>query len=333
MARYEIQPSGNWRVRGKVRGTWYSKTLPTKRECKEWWEKLEERLSEQRGERSYGKTLLQALERYAREVSIKKRGCRNEQIRIRKLIRDFPRLVATPLEDINIHDGHEWKNKRLAQGIKSSTLLKEYGLLSGVFRYCISEWFWLKEHPWQFLKLPQAPAHRQRIVRDEEIAIMCNALGYQADKPPLTTKARVACAMLFSLETGMRSGEICDLKWCDIKGRVAYIRQAKTDAGVRDVPLSLKAMEILKQLEPVTGEYDLVFKLYSPTRDALFRTAREKAGLSGFTFHDLRATACTRLSKKFTQLQLMKVMGHSDPRMLNVYYRESAEEMLDRLDS
>ena len=69
------------------------------------------------------------------------------------------------------------------------------------------------------------------------------------------------------------------------------------------------------------------FGINSAQRDALFRKARNRAGLSGFTFHDTRATAIHRLSKKLDVLQLARMIGHRDINSLKFYFEESAEEM------
>ena len=58
----------------------------------------------------------------------------------------------------------------------------------------------------------------------------------------------------------------------------------------------------------------------------------ERAGIAaeriGLHFHDSRACALTRLSAKLSPLQLAKVSGHKDLKMiLNVYYRETAEDI------
>ena len=54
-----------------------------------------------------------------------------------------------------------------------------------------------------------------------------------------------------------------------------------------------------------------VFGLKSPTLDALFRKYRTRAGLSGFTFHDTRHTAATRLAGRVDVLTLCKIFGWS----------------------
>jgi integrase len=141
--------------------------------------------------------------------------------------------------------------------------------------------------------------------------------------------ARAFHAFLFAIETGMRAGEIAGLEWdgVNLGKRVARLTHTK-NGRPRDVPLSKEAvrlLEVLPELEPVFG-------LSSRQLDALFRKVRDKAGADGLTFHDSRHAAITRLSKKLDVLALAKMVGHTDIKMLMVYYDESAEELARRLD-
>ena len=55
--------------------------------------------------------------------------------------------------------------------------------------------------------------------------------------------------------------------------------------------------------------------------------------MEGIHFHDTRAEALTRLSKKLDALRLAKISGHKDLRiLLATYYRESAEDVARLLD-
>lgn len=67
------------------------------------------------------------------------------------------------------------------------------------------------------------------------------------------------------------------------------------------------------------------------TVDALFRRARDRAGLSGFTFHDARHTAATRLAGKLDVLTLCKVFGWTNPAQAMAYYNPSPGEIARRM--
>jgi integrase len=69
------------------------------------------------------------------------------------------------------------------------------------------------------------------------------------------------------------------------------------------------------------------------TRDALFRKARVAAKIDNLHFHDSRAEAIWRLSKKLDPLELARQIGHRDPKSLLLYYEADAAEMARKLDA
>jgi integrase len=125
-------------------------------------------------------------------------------------------------------------------------------------------------------------------------------------------------AILFALETGMRAGEIASLR--DVRGSVAYLTDTK-NGEARQVPLSSRAIDLWQEGIPLSAG----------SISALFARLCKDASIDGLTFHDLRATAITRLSKRLDALQLAKMIGHKNPKMLMVYYRETAADIAQRL--
>lgn len=94
------------------------------------------------------------------------------------------------------------------------------------------------------------------------------------------------------------------------------------------MPLSKRALELRALLPPG----DSVFGLSSSSLDALFRKAKATTGVENLTFHDTRHEAITRLARKLNVLDLARMVGHRDLKMLQVYYNESAEDITGRLD-
>ena len=87
------------------------------------------------------------------------------------------------------------------------------------------------------------------------------------------------------------------------------------------------ANDLAKGLLPGIG----TFGLSQAQKDALFRKLRERAAIEGLNFHDARHTAITRLARKLNPLELARMVGHKDLKMLLVYYNESADEIAKRL--
>jgi integrase len=97
----------------------------------------------------------------------------------------------------------------------------------------------------------------------------------------------------------------------------------------RHVPLSTKAQLLVARARGI--DTVLVFNLKSQSLDALFRKARKRAGLEGFTFHDSRHTAATWIAPKLDILDLCKMFGWSDPKQAMVYYNPTASTIAGRL--
>lgn len=135
-----------------------------------------------------------------------------------------------------------------------------------------------------------------------------------------------------TLRSAMRAGEILSLRKgnLSLSRRVASV-QHKTQhltGKPRDVPLTRHAVRLLR---PV-ADREQCFTISSAVLDALFRKARDRLMIRDLHFHDTRAEALTRLSRKVDVMTLAKISGHKDLRILqSVYYRETAEQIAARL--
>lgn len=310
----------SWYARVYVKGDRVTKSFRLKAQAVAWAQE-QEAIGE--GTKIYGPrfTVREALERYRDEESYKKQGARWEIIRINKFLRTLP-FVDKALPDLTVDDITRWRN---SQSNKGSTVRREMVLLDTVLGAARKEWGWLLVNPMDDVAKPSGGRPRSRLITDEEVAKICEALGYADDKPVDMKTQEVAVAFLLSIETAMRSGELLSLTpdRVDLKKRVAHLYKTK-NGDERDVPLSYRAVDLFRKVPKG-------FSLTDASRDTLFRKARSKAGLSGFTFHDARALALTRLAKKVDVLTLARIAGHRNIKSLMVYYRESAEDIAKRL--
>lgn len=341
MATYEKR-GDRWRASVCVSGTRKSKSFDTKAQAKAWAAMMETDLhAKETGVASPSATFGNLLERYRDEVSPGKSGARWETIRINRILglgkakRD--RLADVLLSEIDAPDIGAWRDRRLKE-VKAGAVLREWTLLSGACTVAVNEWKWLAKHPMKGVKRPATPEARDRRISEDEIERMMFAAGYHYDRPPLTTTARVGAAVLFAIETGMRAGEIVALRWEDVELDSRFLRVAghaggrKTDAAKREVPLSTEAIRLLNQLSEIRAG-DKVFQIgTTQSLDTLFRSKiKDRAGIVDLHFHDTRAEAITRLAKRIDVLTLARMVGHRDIKMLQVYYRESAVDVADRL--
>lgn len=159
-------------------------------------------------------------------------------------------------------------------------------------------------------------------------------------------------AAILALNTTMRGCEIRGLRWSDIDllESTLIIRKSKTAAGVRIIPLTPDAFEVLVQLrtraetfgevlpehylfarfKPV-GRFDgkvivehrmLSFDPTTPLGSwkKAWSKLTAKAGLAGLRFHDLRHHSITELAESGCSEQTIKaIAGHVSQRMLDRY--------------
>jgi integrase len=329
-----------WRVRVRRDGHDISESFRTKSEAAAWAAQTEADILAGKLGQVPDKSFADLLRRYREDVSAKKDGARWELIRIAALLgepgRDGARRDADALSHVRLPDlGPEhfaaWRDRRLRE-VSAATVRREWNLLSVICSTAVREWRWLREHPMRGVRRPDAPPPRTRRVSEDEIERILHACGGDYG----TAQGRVGLAFLWAIETAMRAGEICALRWqdIDVERRIAHVaaieRGARKTRQARDVPLSREALRILGLL-PRSGE--TVFWLDVSTLDALFRKAKARAMVEGLHFHDTRAEALTRLSKKLDVMQLARVSGHRDLRILyHTYYREAVEDIARRID-
>lgn len=294
-----------WRVEVERRGVYRSATFETKGAAVAWAGTVEaEIMAGVRGEVP-NLTVHALLSRYKTEVSPTKKGARWEVVRLTALERD--RLALVRLRQLDAPHVSDWQRRRL-QAVSSASVRRERNLLNNVFEISRKEWRWLGKNPFEGVRRPKDGRARTRIASDAEIVKLTAAAS-----PAL---GRV---IVLALETGMRAGEIAALS--EIRGRVAYLADTK-NGEAREVPLSTAAVE-------AWGDG---IKLTASSISALFARLCIDTGIKGLTFHDLRASAITRLARKLDALQLAKMIGHKNPKMLMTYYRETAADIAKRLD-
>lgn len=236
------------------------------------------------------------LERYAREVSEHKKGRRWELIRLQAMGRD--RIAQVRLRQLDTPDASDWQKRRL-EAVSGASVRRERNLLNNVFEIARKEWRWIAKNPFEGVRRPRDGKPRKRTASPAEIERLTSRRG------DLTK------AIIIALETGMRAGEI---PRAEVVGRVAYLMDTKNGES-REVPLSAKAVEQF----PVDITPGSISELFSRRCEDL--------GIKGLTFHDLRATAATRLCKKLNPLQLARMFGWKDLKQAMVYYREDVQDV------
>ncbi len=139
----------------------------------------------------------------------------------------------------------------------------------------------------------------------------------------------------FAVETGLRRGELVNLRWEDIMFDTSrmLVRNRdgfKTKSGSdRSVPLSTTAVRILDGL-PRTHELVFVTSsgrpIYPNYLARLFRKYASDLGLQDTSIHALRHTACSRLANRGVPVEVIRrFAGHSSI-MVTMKYMHLAED-------
>lgn len=328
------RPNGSWGIQFKTAGVRESGTFATRREAEEWQARRKMELrAEARGRGGDVHTLANALTKYRDEVAPTHKGGAWEVRRIEAMLRHPALPHMLPLARLMPEHLQAWRDARLRE-VSAGAVLRDMTLLSAVLTHAAKEWRWITRSPLSDVRRPAQPKHRERIISRSETRTMLRALGYQPGKPPATMMAQVAYAFALALRTGMRAGEIEGLTWDRVHAK--HVTLATTKNGdARDVPLSVQTRRLLDRLRGIDPER--VFLFAGGTRDAVFRSARAREGLSGFTFHDARHCAATRIGAtvgqpgKLSFPQFCRVFGWRDPKYALVYVNPSAAELADLL--
>lgn len=327
--------AGGWQAQVHVNGIRKAKTRPTKAEARSWAAQTEHELSQQVEGVLLSKSLTDAFRKYAEEVSPGKKGANWEIIRLKKFERDpIADLMLVDLRREHFDDFI----KRSSVTLKSSSINRELNLISHVLTEC-RRWRWVIHNPLADLKRPKNPPARNRLISLVEIDTLGHVMGYNEGGSIITPSQRSALAFLFAIETALRAGEICNLKeygvldnrtfkCIDLDANYIKVLDSKNGES-RDVPLSPRAVELLKKLQPFDD--GPVFKLVDRNLSKNFGNAVKRAGIVDLVFHDSRHEATTRLAKKLSVLELAKTTGHKNINELLTYYNETASEISKKL--
>lgn len=164
------------------------------------------------------------------------------------------------------------------------------------------------------------------------------------------------------LSTGMRIGEICGLRWCDvdtvegvikvrhtlqriyiIEGETRHtellLDTPKTANSVRDIPMSSELLKMLKSLNKVVNEnYYVISNDIKPVEPRTYRNYYKKLcrqlDIPELKFHGLRHSFATRCIESKADYKTVSVLlGHSNiSTTLNLYVHPNKEQKKKTID-
>ena len=271
-----------------------------------------------------GKTFSQAADRYLSEVSSKKPGFKWEQFRLEAMKRYF---ADSTLADVKQPQIAAWRDFRLSgdannKPVIGSTVQREKNLLRNVFTVARDEWHWMDHSPFKGVTMPAESDPRTALWDWKRIRRVLRFLGYVSGAKPETDYQQVALAFLIGLHTSLRASEVLRVSKTTFN-QVTRVIEVKTKTmKLARVPVMPRAVKVCRLA---------AFTIDAPNLDALFRKARNATMAGDFTFHDGRAFALTMLARKVDILTLSRISQHKDLAMLQRYYRETPEQIAQRL--
>ena len=150
--------------------------------------------------------------------------------------------------------------------------------------------------------------------------------------------------VLTALYTGMRRGEILNLRWkdVDLKQGIIHVMESKTGRS-RTIPITKDLRQIFPKMKSrFKGTYVFVTTRKKGGKIKEFKTAwgnaLTRAGIDDFTFHDVRHTFASHLVMRGAGISTVaSLLGHADVRMTQRYahlapgHRSREIERLDGL--
>ena len=214
------------------------RTFDTKDAAKKWAVQIEAEMSKgtySAPSLANSTTFEDALDRYKREVSARKKGARQEASRVGTWKKS--ELATRPLGLLETADFSAHVEQRRKAGKAENTIRLEIALASHLFKKARTEWGMKSlANPLDDLEWPKGSNERSRRLSEKEIRAIIAAYPSRE----FGIMLELAC------ETAMRRSEICGLDWSnvDLDPRVAHLPETK-NKDARDVPRSKRAVELL----------------------------------------------------------------------------------------
>jgi len=228
------------------------------------------------------------------------------------------------LSSIRANQLEQYKRLR-REKVSVASVNRELALLKHMFHKAV-DWEYLKTNPAQTVKLFKEPPGRLRYLLPEERDLLlkeCSGI--------------LLVIVITALETGMRKGEMQNLKWKDVDFERRTITLTRTkNKEIRTLPISDTLLSVLQRLY-LERRGIWVFskpdgKPYGNWRRS-FETACKQAGIEDFLFHDLRHTFASYLVMSGVDIRtVQELMGHKDIKMTMRYSHLSKAHLLDAVN-
>jgi integrase len=241
-----------------------------------------------------------------------------KKVRVYQVATLCEHLGSVRLTDLDPQAIGRFKERRIADGVKASSINNELRLLGTMLRFARAHGYEAAEPAWK--KLPKQSDPRVKVWTAEQVGLL---YATSQDKAP-----ELLPLLVFLANTGCRKGEAlaCEWSWVDDKRDLLCIPSNdfwRPKNGLpREVPIGKALRPLLKAQR---GRHE---RWVFPTSDGgryaefpkdMFWRARDAAGLTGGV-HTLRHTFASHFLVSVPDMMLLgKVLGHSSERMTAIY--------------
>jgi len=259
---------------------------------------------------------------------------------------NFDTIMAQRIDAITGRDLDQIRTTWMQAGNKPSTVNRKMGSISGVFSRAV-EWEYITAHP--MAKVKQLKVDSMGLVRyldeDENKRLRAaldarqnemraereSANKWRADRNQVQKQSllglhftdHIKPMVLVSLNSGMRRGELFDLKWSSVN----FVTKTITVAGdttktseTRHIPMNKEVVAVLEEWRKQSAPALYVFPNQEGGRFEDVKSAwlklLERAEVIGFRWHDMRHDFASRLVMAGVPLNTVRdLLGHSDIKM------------------
>lgn len=240
---------------------------------------------------------------------------KSEKHNIRHLLNFFGNRYLHEINPINIEEFRLERSKHVSR----ASVNKNVACLRAMLNKAIEWGLWAGKNPAAGIKFYKLDNRRLRFLEKEEIPRLLNSCsGHTKD------------IIEFAINTGMRKGEIFNLKWHDLDYAGGMIHVLITKNGEkREIPMNEAIRNILFRVKKNPGS-PFVFASHTGTAfvdvKKSFYNALAKAGIKDFRFHDLRHTFASHLVMNGVDLLTVKeLLGHKKIEMTLRYSHLSCD--------
>ena len=316
-----------YRVQVRLRGhPVQTATFERKTDAKRWAQQVESAIREGRHfKTSEAKrhTLGDLVDRYIRDVlpqKPKSQHLQTSQLQWwKEQLGDYTLADVTPSLVAECRDRLAAGTVRAGKQRSPGTVNRYLAALSHAFTTAVREWGWVDDSPVRKVSKLKEPQGRVRFLDDDERQRLLDACRESRNR-------YLYPAVVLSLSTGIRQGELLRLKWADIDLDRGVIVLHETKSGERRaVPLAGHALAVMREVSKVQRiDTPLVFPGRKPDTSMGVRTSWElalkRAGIENFRWHDLRHSTASYLAMNGASLaEIAEVLGHKTLQMVKRY--------------